>query len=361
MLKLLRQDVIQVGRRSHHLLGDLSGAALVGKSIFVVVDEQDIFVRLEFINGMWQARESDFYRVRDFVDLPFPKEDANGNLKQECDLEGISYVPTSRDGNDGWLTLIGSFSLKRKRIKGLSIEEDLQRLATVVAEPNRNVLVTIPIRNGRPVQGASWFKMKKNGSPLLELFANDPVIGASLSSGMVSKENGFDVEGVAVMGDRIFIGLRGPVIDKLAVILEIRVARKDNSLVTEPIGRGRYHFRKHLLPLEGLGVRDLTVDGDDLLILAGTSMAQKGSYSLYRWTDVSRRTGGLQGGVETTLSYGPQHGVHWVGDFPTNGHYDKPEGITLIRPGELLVVFDSPHEARLSGDGGCFADIFAIG
>ena len=38
------------------------------------------------------------------------------------------------------------------------------------------------------------------------------------------------------------------------------------------IGSHGLPYRKHLLELGGLGIRDLCVDGDDLLILAGPTM-----------------------------------------------------------------------------------------
>ena len=39
---------------------------------------------------------------------------------------------------------------------------------------------------------------------------------------------------------------------------------------------------------------------------------------------------------------------------------DRPEGFLRLPTGELLVVYDSPAEARLSGEHGVMADVFAF-
>ncbi|MFD2883464.1 DUF3616 domain-containing protein [Pseudomonas lini] len=44
------------------------------------------------------------------------------------------------------------------------------------------------------------------------------------------------------------------------------------------------------LQLDGLGVRDLCIDGDDMLILAGPTMNLDGPVSLFRWHDGARPT-----------------------------------------------------------------------
>ena len=75
--------------------------------------------------------------------------------------------------------------------------------------------------------------------------------------GIPSKDNGFDIEGLAVSGNRVFVGLRGPVLRGWSIILELRV--KDASagvLALESLGTAGEPYLKHLLPLDGLGVRE---------------------------------------------------------------------------------------------------------
>ena len=75
-----------------------------------------------------------------------------------------------------------------------------------------------------------------------------------------AKENGFDIEGVAARAERVFIGLRGPVLRGWAGILDLEAGAGARI----EIGR----LEMHLLHLGGLGVRDLEIDGEDLLILS---------------------------------------------------------------------------------------------
>lgn len=362
MIRSHRCQSVHFGADSHHLLGDLSGAAVVSIAgttyLFVVVDEQDFFVRLTLSGDDW--RDPLYFRIRDFISLPYPEVDEDGDLLQEVDLEGISYDPSTSS-----LWLIGSFALKRKRVRGASKKQDLKRLETCVEEANRNLLARISLHGAMPVkEGSASFRMRQSGSKLLEMFSHDKVLCMALQAGVVSKENGFDIEGIAVIGDRIFIGLRGPVIDRQAILLEIRYrVTKKGNLKAQAIGQSQWKFRKHFLPLEGLGIRDLSVTEDrkGLLILAGTSMAQEGSYALYRWDNVLEHVEGglLQGEVETTIVYGEEDGLYRIGKLPSNGDWDKPEGIALLPSGELLVVYDSPHSDRLD-EGRVHADLFVI-
>src|SRR4030095_8201482 len=47
-------------------------------------------------------------------------------------------------------------------------------------------------------------------------------------------------------------------------------------------------YRKHVLDLDGLGVRDLCPDGDDLLVRAGPTMDLDGPVRIYRWRGACR-------------------------------------------------------------------------
>lgn len=117
--------------------------------------------------------------------------------------------------------------------------------------------------------------------------ASDKHLPSSLS--LPGKDNGFDIEGLAVVGDRIFIGLRGPVLRGWAVIVEIEPKEDEGNvsqLKLKKIGRDDRPYRKHFLQLNGLGVRDLCVQHSDLLLLAGPTMDLDGaSYGLAldRW------------------------------------------------------------------------------
>ena len=113
-------------------------------------------------------------------------------------------------------------------------------------------------------------------------------------------------------------------------------------------------YRKHVLDLDGLGVRDLCPSGDDLLVLAGPTMDLDGPVRIYRWSGACRveipeivRAESLTREVELTYGEGDDHA----------------EGLSLIGPpegGRLLVVYDSPAAARHTADDAVIADVVRL-
>src|SRR4051812_22014015 len=207
-------------------------------------------------------------RLADFVDLPGSADD-----EEEADVEGLA-----RHGSFLWA--VGSHSLRRKRIKPRHGDEKaLRRLAAVTGQPNRQVLVRLPVAvvDGLPTVvpeielGGTRHRAASfgaHGTDLRELLADDDHLGPFLP--LPSKDNGLDVEGIAVVGPRVYLGLRGPVLRGWAVVLELRPEADPDApdrLRLAPFDDGR-PYRKHVLDLQGLGVRDLCPHQDDLLVLA---------------------------------------------------------------------------------------------
>jgi len=115
-------------------------------------------------------------------------------------------------------------------------------------------------------------------------------------------------------------------------------------------------YRKHFLHLNGLGIRDLCVQGKDLLILAGPTMDLDGPVTLYRWP------GGARPARESVLSAGD---LERVLDLPFGQGVDRPEGISLYpsRAGAetgLLVAYDGASPSRQIGESTLVADVFAL-
>ncbi|HWO11707.1 MAG TPA: DUF3616 domain-containing protein, partial [Polyangiaceae bacterium] len=155
--------------------------------------------------------------------------------------------------------------------------------------------------------------------------------------------------------NRVFLGLRGPVLRGWATIVEIALAPADrpSQLVLGRLERGKARYRKHLLRLDGLGIRDLRADGNDVLILAGPTMTLDGEVAIYRWV------GGLDVAKEDTLTDLEPGRLERVLTLPHGRGEDHPEGFTRLPSGEILVVYDAPADARRVGEHGVLADVFA--
>jgi Protein of unknown function (DUF3616) len=155
--------------------------------------------------------------------------------------------------------------------------------------------------------------------------------------GVPAKENGFDIEGIAVAGTLVAVGLRGPVVNEWGCIVTFEAKAKRKKIqAAKPLD-----YRKHWLKLRGLGVRDLKVDGSDLLILAGPTQALDGPVRVYRWPGWREAVReGHDGLVEPELLL----------ELPNGDGCDHAEGLLpwpVKRGRALLVVHDSPCPSRL--------------
>ncbi len=292
------------------------------------------------------------FRLADLVELP--GDDAD----EEADIEGLA-----RTGPFLWA--VGSHSLRRRRIKDRHDgDKALRRLARVTGQANRQLLVRLPLAqvDGLPTpvreldaDGARHCAavFGTHGPDLRDLLADDEHLGPFLP--IPGKDNGLDVEGVAVVGDRVYLGLRGPVLRGWAVVLELRPETDPGDprrLVLRPFDDDGRPYRKHVLRLDGLGVRDLCPQGEDLLVLAGPTMDLDGPVRVYRWHGAARaETAQVVRGEQLTREV----------ELPYGDGDDHAEGIGLLgTDGALLVVYDSPAPARLDDAGGVLADVVRL-
>jgi hypothetical protein len=244
----------------------------------------------------------------------------------------------------------------------------------MVRETNRYLLARIPVvrdeRSGRAELRRTWRDPRSRSATLhaaqlfgtgktnllIDALRDDAHLARFLN--IPGKENGFDIEGLAVFGKRVFLGLRGPVLRGWAVVLEISVAPlSEHYLTLHPIGDDGALYRKHFLDLDGLGIRELLKDGRDLLILAGPTMDIDGDGLVYRWKKVEKVR-------EQAIVTRKELDV--VLDFPLTGRRepgsDHPEAMALLpsAPRQLLVVYDSPSRERRIGKRTLVADAFAV-
>jgi len=290
----------------------------------------------------------------------------------EIDLEGIHYQAP-------YLWLLGSHSSKRKAPQGEDPQIDLKRLRTIVVEPNRYFLARIPWQGGQlhpriedPDRPGEFFtaarlRSKKKERTLPQILEGDPHFGRFIEANIPSKDNGLDLEGLALVSDRLFLGLRGPVLRGYAALLDLTVTAK-KSKPDELKLTGSY--RKHFLNLQGLGVRDLALWQDQLLILAGPTLALDGSIRVFQCP--LAQFSDTQDTCHTAVPL-------CLGDIPHQPGSDRAEGITIWpltsvdegeegqtaapperpeRSLELLVLYDAPHPSRLIPDTGIWADRF---
>ncbi|WYL93239.1 MAG: DUF3616 domain-containing protein [Gloeotrichia echinulata IR180] len=332
---------------------ELSAAVLTReKHLWLGSDESSTIERLALVEANQFGNHQQF-RVAEFISLPGPED-------EEIDIEGLAYA-------DYYLWLVGSHSYKRKKHKPENTDiKNIQRLAKIAIEPNRYILGRIPLVDGQlfsscphpehpDVQlSAGKLELTNQGNLLMVALADDPHLGWFVKAAIPGKENGFDIEGIGVDQNRIFLGLRGPVLRGWAIILEIEIENSILGLMTlRQIGNENKGYKKHFLWLNGLGIRDLCRDGQDLLILAGPTMDLDGPVQLYRWKN------GVNS-PENVLNY-----PELLQDIPYGNREDHAEGITLFEDvvgiPSLLVVYDSPAKTRLVGNGGVIADVLKLG
>lgn len=330
---------------------NLSAVRLDGRVLWIAGDETATVERL--IAGAGD-RPTEFgdetrFRLADLVELP------GADADEEADVEGLA-----RTGDFLWA--VGSHSLRRKQIREHHDgPKALKRLARTEGQDNRQILVRLPVTDveGVPtpvreivVDGVSHRAAALSGrDDLRRLLRDDEHLGPFLS--IPGKDNGLDIEGIAVRDDRVYLGLRGPVLRGWAFVLELRPFVTPDAparLRLRPFEDGR-PYRKHVLDLNGLGVRDLCPDGDDLLVLAGPTMSLDGPVRVYRWHGASRAEmpSIVRGDLitrELELTFGE-------GD-------DHAEGMSMLGDDRILVVYDSPAKERLTDDGAVIADVLLL-
>lgn len=334
----------------------LSAIVQIGATLWVANDETTHLERLtrqgtdEDGNPCYAAHTR--FLLHDYVSLPVAA-DADAN---EVDVEGLAY-------HEGYLWVAGSHSLKRQKPKaGKAASKGIERLENIIPNANRYLIARLPVVNvnGVPTLQApgAQLPLHHDGNALMAALRDDPHLHAFLK--IPSKDNGLDIEGLAAVGKRrLFLGLRGPVLRGWAVLLEIELEDDEDDPTTlklARIGEDNRPYRKHFLQLDGLGIRDLCVQGEDLLILAGPTMSLDAAVRVYRWQ------GGAKPDGESLI---PHDHLSVVMDIPHGNGNDHAEGICLFAqaPNEtaLLVVYDEAAEGRKRGKDSVLADLFALG
>ncbi|WP_278165965.1 DUF3616 domain-containing protein [Hydrogenovibrio sp. 3SP14C1] len=187
--------------------------------------------------------------------------------KDELDIEGLAW-------QEPYLYAVGSHSKKRKKIKAdFSNKKNLKRLSQIHDEPARNQLFRVRLDDQlkvRQIESLSLMLIIKS-FPLLSPFTALP-----------SKENGVDIEGIAVRGNHLFIGFRGPVLrGDLVPILKLKMNDKKFAVQASKL---------KLVNLGGLGIRDMMTFEGTVYLLSGPVNHLPNDYHIHAWDGKTQLT-----------------------------------------------------------------------
>ncbi|MCB1803185.1 MAG: DUF3616 domain-containing protein [Gammaproteobacteria bacterium] len=276
----------------------LSGVAAVGNYLVLGADEGH---RLQvLIRG-----QDDCWRLQQNLEL------AADDL--EVDIEAISF-------ENGQLYVVGSHSCRRKRMSAeLSLKKNRERLLQVQCQRSRARLYRIPFDADRGSLG------KPEHIDLSKRLRKDPLLGRF--SGIPSKENGIDIEGMACRGGVLYLGFRGPVLrDNFVPVMLLSFDR--------PKG-----YALRFVRLQGHGIRDMVALDSGFLLLTGPVNDAPGPFRLWWWDGEDQIPGRDRDVGETLL----------LGDVSTPGGA-KAEGIALLGQSagrvDVMLVYETMTTAQ---------------
>jgi len=336
---------------------NLSGAAFTGDWLWVAGDEACGLDRLRRLDCVGRETlrfgEPRDFPLADLLDLP-------GAADEEADLEGMAVA-------EGYLWVVGSHGLKRKNAKPERNHADnARRLAKLSLDGNRRLLACLPIepdadgapclvRQAKDGRRALRLKGDAQANLLTRALADDPHFGPYLA--IPGKDNGFDIEGLAVFGRRLLLGLRGPVLRGWSALIEIEVEARGDALRLVPLDGGGALIRKHFLQLDGLGVRDLHFSGDDLYLLAGPTMVLNGEIRVFKWPAAKPVLAANQEPVRFEVALSESVVLpHGRGSNRAEAICDLPADLAGRKP-SWLVLYDAPGADRREGEHTVFGDL----
>ncbi|MDQ6978797.1 MAG: DUF3616 domain-containing protein [Mariprofundaceae bacterium] len=280
---------------------DVSGIARLGSSLLVVSDEASEHNEnvLQVLNAKHELTAT----------IPLLTGD-------EVDLEGLAVEGRT-------VYAIGSHSSKRKRIKAdKSYRKNLKsyRDDAIKDEAGRDFVFRVRFDKHGAVVNTAQISLHDviQNSPVLTTFSRIP-----------SKENGVDIEGLAVRDGWLYAGFRGPVFrgNRVPVLrFNFDHPTQDAQLLFVTLG--------------GRGIRGITEVSDGFLLLAGPVGDGDGSYRIYHWD-----------GNDTTPGK-KRHGMPW-GQVQLLGELvvpvgQKAEGVTLMQESpqtyQLLIAYDNAKQ-----------------
>ncbi len=236
---------------------------------------------------------------------------SNAALNTELDIEALAWQAP-------YLYAIGSHSVKRAKLKDNNSEkQNLKRLKMVSREPARQQLFRIQLDR-------QYKAVNIESLSLAKVLQKHEALG--LFTSIPSKENGVDIEGLAIDGKgRLLVGLRGPVLrGNIASVLRLKLDKKKFKVKS---------VKTLYLPLDSRGIRGLSRMSDTsevasgFLVLTGAVGDQALSYQVYRWN-------GQDGLPSRSTS---KKTLRLLCDLPAS--QGKPEGIQFLQKTTTNVEF----------------------
>lgn len=251
----------------------VSGADVVGEYLVLVSDEMKAPTVAQLLK-----RDEKGYTAAGSVRLPVGDD--------EADLEAVGA-----DRATGTVYVTGAHARTRKIEDGavgeVKRKKPREQFFRFKLEPDGTT---------GPVEGPKSLIPALETHPVLKDFAK-----------VASKENGIDIEGLAVRSGRLHFGFRGPVLrDGWVPVL--------SCTWDDPSGTAQVKY----IRLAGRGIRDLTAVADGFLVLAGPVGDGDGTYRVYFWDGSDQLPAG-------TAGPGPQR----LGEFTGLGE-GKPEGLVVL-------------------------------
>lgn len=250
---------------------NISGAACyrvngARKSCLLASDEAD------------SGKYARFFAIDDHTIVPGPTitllpKKRHGQKMKETDVEGVSFA-------EGSYYLIGSHGLSKK-----AAEFQLSRFFVYRFRVDSGTgMPGFPFGGESPaqeVERSDHLRAVIAATPKLQGYAEKPL-----------DEHGVNIEGLAVRGDRLFLGFRGPVINGKAQVMSVNIDAAFGSAPASP----------QVFPIslgDGMGVRDLVTVADGFLVLSGPEADELGEADLFFWDGRSAAPArlGMLGGV----------------------------------------------------------------
>jgi hypothetical protein len=311
---------------------DLSGIFCrpAGQSQFqcLVVNDEAVFVQRATYDGRRLAPVTD---AGGFIELlgTNPPDRAYDNALSvgECeggrhgnynefDGEAIAWAPGPEEG--GTYYVVGSHSCSRG---------DSENGVPPRMKLSTQFVARIQMLAAGPRVDLTW----RLGPSL----AVNPITRAHYHAPLSPERNGLDIEGAAVIGGRLYLGLRAPATDHATVL----GVAPDALFTPAPTPRAAVPLSTHRIALGNqVGIRDMAALPDGrLLVLSGPAQGQDRPFSLH----VVQPTDAADWGAPAPVA---------AVNHPTN-RKAKAEGIAVLmeagRQIRILVLFENPDDGAL--------------